>query len=180
MDKRLILAEYGKQLWTRDLARTIRKVVVELMDSMSGGDVLVLDAKGVDVFDFSFANELFGKTVMSLGGEYSGRFVVVENLTEYTKENLIKAMESMGLVIVERQGRNLELLGKVNATDRSTFEAVVAAKGVVTSAGLKDKLGLNLNAMNERLAKLVGLGLVRREKVASSAGREQYEYRVMG
>ncbi len=179
MEQRLVLFEYGKHLWTRDLARTIRRKVVELMEDMPAGHVLVLDAKGVEVFDFSFANELFGKTVMSLGGEYAGRFAIVENLTEYARENLVKALESMNLVMVERRGRKFDLLGKVNAVDRSTFEAVVAAKDAVTSASLKDKLGLNLNAMNERLGKLVTLGLVRREKVASPAGREQYEYRVM-
>jgi predicted transcriptional regulator len=34
--------------------------------------------------------------------------------------------------------------------------------------------------MNERLAKLSNLGIVRREKSSSASGREQYVYMVMG
>jgi hypothetical protein len=135
--------------------------------------------KGVEVFDFSFANEFFGKLLMALPQDYPGRFIVIEHLTEYTRENLAKALESTGLVAIERKGKKLEILGKAHPVDQSTFEAIVQAKGPMTAFELKEKLGVNLNAMNERLTKLTSMGLIRRGKGVSAAGREQYEYRVL-
>lgn len=142
------------------------------------GDALVMDLAGVEAFDFSFAEELFGKTLRTLGAEYPGRFVIVENLTEYTRENLSKALESMNLAMIERIDGKLELLGKVHPADRETFEALITGDAA-SAAGLSSKLDVNLTAMNERLSKLTGLGLVRREKGSSASGREQYVYRVL-
>ncbi|MGA2269610.1 MAG: DUF4325 domain-containing protein [Bryobacteraceae bacterium] len=179
MEQTFALGEYGKHLWTRDLARKIRVRVVEGLAELAPGDVLVIDAQGVEVFDFSFANELFGKLLLELPKDHSGRFVIVEHLTAYTRENLAKALESLGLVIIERKGKKLEMLGKAHTVDQQTFNVIAQAKESITAAELKEKLGINLNAMNERLTKLTGLGLVRREKTVSGAGREQYEYRVL-
>ena len=144
MDKRLDLVKHGKQLWTRDLAVTIRGDLEKLLEQSQAGDAVIIDAKDVDVFDYSFANELFGKTILRLAKEHPERFLVVENLNVYTREN-----------------------------------AIVSAKDPVTANDLKDKLGINLNAMNERLSKLSGFALIRRNTGVSSAGREQYRYSVL-
>lgn len=179
MEKTFPLGKEGKHLWTREHGRAIRQKVEAILEALVPGDVLVIDGKGVEVFDFSFANEFFGKLAMGIMKDYVGRFLLVENLSDYARENLIKALESLGLAIIERKGRKLEILGKVHPTDQQTFTALAQAKGPVTAAELKDKLGLNLNAMNERLTKLTGLGLVRRDRGISGAGREQYEYRLL-
>jgi predicted transcriptional regulator len=174
------LVQYGKQLWTRERAKEIRSNMAALLDKTVPGDIMVVDAEGVEVFDFSFANELFGKTLLTLSHEYPGRFLIVEHLAEYARENLGKALESMGLVIIERHGgRRHRLLGKVHGVDEATFAAIARKKGPVTASELKDELGVNLTAVNERLTKLTSLGLVRREKGTSAAGREQYEYRAL-
>jgi len=179
MEKKLPLNKHGKQLWTRELARQIRVSVEETLEELQPGDTCVIDAKGVEVFDYSFANELFGKTILSLPHEYPERFLIVENLTKYTSENLSKALESMGLMMIERQKGTLRLIGKVHPTDQETFSAIVRTKRPVTAVELKDKLGVNLNAMNERLTKLAGLALIRRQRSVSQAGREQYAYSVL-
>ena len=180
MERRFNLAQCGKQLWTREKAREVRRALTPLLEKLGAGDVLVIDTKAVEVFDYSFANEFFGKIVLLLPNEYPGRFVVVENLSKYTRENLHKAFEGMGLTMIERQRGILGLIGKVHPADEQTFEAIARSKTPVTAVELKDKLKVNLNAMNERLAKLVSLALVRRERGTSPAGREQYEYRVLG
>ena len=179
METRFALVKYGKHLWTRELARRVRTSVNEQLDDLGPGSTLALDLKGVEVFDFSFANELFGKTVLAMPNEYPGRFLLVENLTEYTRENLSKALESLGLVMVERHRGELSLIGKYHPADEETFAAVVASKNPISAGALSKQLGVNLTAMNERLSKLASLALVRREKAASTAGREQYEYRVL-
>jgi len=149
-----------------------------VLENLDVGDVLVIDSAGVDVFDFSFADELFGKTLLTFGTQYPGRFLIVENLTACATENLTKALESQNLMMIERRNGKLGLLGKVHPADQETFAEVVGVGGV-SAAGLSKKLKVNPTAMNERLAKLTNLGLVRREKGSSASGREQYVYRVM-
>jgi len=178
MEKRVELAHHGPQLWTRELAAKIRTKVDGFLGEMKSGDVLVIDAKGVDVFDFSFANELFGKIILSLARGYPGVFLVVESLTQYTRLNLEKALESIGLALIYRKGRKLELLGKVHTADHETFAALLRAGKPVPASQLKDELGLNQTAINERLSKLADLAIVRRETGTSAAGREQYLYSV--
>lgn len=176
MERVLRLGEHAKHLWTRDLGRAWRTRLEAMLDELSTGDMAVIDAHGVEVFDYSFANELFGRALMSLPGTYPGRFLIVENLTEYTRENLEKALESLGLAMIERERGELRLLGKVHPVDQETFAAIVRAKEPVTAAALRDQLGINLTAVNERLSKLTDLRFVRRDKGISPAGREQYVY----
>jgi hypothetical protein len=172
------LREHGKHLWTRELAQKVRAQLQEMLHELNVGDIVVIDVQGVEVFDFSFANEFFAKTLLSLPVEFPGKFLVVEHLTTYTRENLAKTLESLGLAMVERKGRKLLLVGKVHPADQETFDAIVLAKEPVTAVTLADRLGVNLTAMNERLNKLTKLGIVRREKGTSPAGREQYLYLV--
>jgi hypothetical protein len=178
MEAKLQLVDFGTQLWTRELAREVRGRIASLLDDLEEGDALIIDAKGVEVFDYSFANELFGKTILSLPNEYPGRFFLVENLTTYTHENLGKALESLSLMMIERKGKKMQLIGKVHPADLESFSAIIQSKGPVTATVLKDKLGIALTAMNERLSKLTNMGVVRRERGVSAAGREQYQYAV--
>jgi predicted transcriptional regulator len=178
MEKTFPLGERGQHLWTRELAREIRGDLERALGELKPGSALVIDLKGVEVFDYSFANEFFGKSILRLSDEYPGCFLLVEHVTAYARENLVKALESLGLAMIERKGGKLQLLGKVHSADQATFQAIERAKGPVTAAVLTSRLNVNLTAMNERLAKLSKLGLVRRERGTSSAGREQYEYSV--
>lgn len=172
--------DYGDRLWTRDRAREVRNDLVVHLDGTSVGDYVIIDCRGVEVFDISFANEFFGRTILDLPKNYRGRFIVVENLGEYARENLEKAIESLGLVIIERRGGKLDLIGKVHPTDKVTFKAIATSKEPVTSSELKERLNINLTAMNERLKKLTELGIIRRDTGVSLAGREQFEYTVLG
>jgi hypothetical protein len=176
MVKRFPLVAHGPRLWTRELARRVRADLYRELETLRSGDCLVVDMEGVETFDYSFANELFGRTLLGLTKEFPGTFFIVENLTEYTRENLENALSCIGLMIIEKAGGTLRLLGKVHPADEETFDAIIRAHGPVTASGLKEQLGVGLTAMNERLSKLLGLGLLRRERIASAAGREQYRY----
>lgn len=176
MELRLPLKKYGPHLWTRELASKVLVEVENLLGQAGPGDTVVVDAKGVEVFDYSFANELFGKAIGRLRSDHSGRFLIVEHLTTYTRENLDKALETLGLLMIERQQAKLCLIGKVHPVDEETFKVLTRVKGAVTAAKLGQKLGARLTAVNERLSKLSSAGVVRRERAVSEAGREQYEY----
>lgn len=176
MEKRFPLAAHGKTLWTRDKARPIREQLEAELARRKHGDTMVIDMKGVEAFDFSFANEFFGKLVLSLPRVYPQRFVIVEGLTAYTRENLISALESLDLAMIERIKKKLVLIGKVHPADTTTFEAIAKSRSPLTAAALSQTLSLNVTAINERLTKLTNRGLLRRERGLSDAGREQYEY----
>jgi hypothetical protein len=179
MQKRFPMAPHGPRLWTRDAARPIRHQLEDLLEAAQPGDVIVVDMKGIEAFDYSFANEFFGKTLLALPRTYPGRFVIIEGLNAYTRENLLAALLTLNLAVIEKRGRQLELLGKVHPADLQTFFAIANARAAVTAAELRDQLNINLTAVNERLAKLTNLGLVRRRAGSSPAGREQYEYSVL-
>jgi predicted transcriptional regulator len=180
METKFALKKFGTQLWTREKARPIRSHLVDALEHLRTGDVLAIDASGVDVFDFSFAAELFGKTLSRLGVDYPGRFVIAEGLTETARENLTQALEASNLVMIERIGDALQLIGKVHPFDRETFTGILGAGEAVSAAALGKKLDVTPTAMNERLSKLSNLGVIRREKSSSASGREQYIYKVMG
>jgi hypothetical protein len=146
---------------------------------MRVGDVLVVDAANVDAFDFSFAAELFSKTLSTLAAEFPGRFVVVENPNECTGENLAEALGSSNIAMILLRDGEVSLLGKVHPADQQTFTEIIQANAAISAGTLSRKLGVNLTAMNERLSKLTSLGVVRRERASSTAGREQYVYRSM-
>jgi hypothetical protein len=179
MERRFKLSSLGNQLWSRDKGRQTRSQVRSELEGLGVGDVLVVDAKGIEAFDFSFADELFAKTARILATEHPGRFLVIENLNECTAENLEKALESSNLAMIKRDKGKLQLVGKVHPADEETFDHIVRAGEAVSAASLGNKLNLNLTAMNERLSKLTNLGIVRREKGSSASGREQYVYRVL-
>ena len=176
MNSKIQLANYGTQLWTRAKAREIKSYVDNELEKLQIGGTLIIDIKDVEVFDYSFANELFGKSQLNIATEYPGRFIVLENLNSHTRENLVKGLEELNLMAIERKAGKLVLIGKIHPADQATFDAIVQTKEPITSAQLKEVLKVNVNAMNERLNKLTSLGVIRREKTISAAGREQFVY----
>jgi response regulator of citrate/malate metabolism len=178
MEKKISLHQLSgsKQLWTREKARELRQEIDKALASSGPGDAVVLDIEGIEVFDYSFANELFGKTILSLTHEYKSRFFIVESLSNYTRENLDKALESLNMIMIERKQGNLTLIGKVHPADNQTFDLIKNSTKPVTATELKDKLHINLTAVNERLSKLVQFGVVMRETGISGAGRQHYVY----
>jgi len=176
MESRMSLAKYDTQLWTRLMANEPRKELNDLLTEIGPGEVVVVDLKGVETFDFSFANEFFGKTALSLSKEHPERFLVVENLTEYTRENLNETLEGLKTAMIERRGGELAILGKIHPAYLETFSLITTSGGAITAGEVSEKMQINITAANERLTKLVGMGLIRREKGTSETGRELFRY----
>lgn len=164
-------------LWTRSKGTEIRQKLLGFINSSRPGDTIIIDLQGIEVFDISFASELFGRTILSMPMQFPDRYIVVTNLSEFTRENLVASLEKIQLAIVEyKPSGELELLGKYHQVDQETFAVINTLSEPVTAVDLKDRLGIKLQAMNERLNKLVDLRVVRREKSVSAVGREQYIY----
>ena len=179
MEKRINLKKIAgtTRIWIRPLGEELQaKYVDKELKTLAPGDALIIDAKDVEVFDGSFANAFFSKTVLDMANHYPNRFFIVENLNEYTRHNLWKDLKDFSLIMIERENSQLKLLGKIHPADSQTFDLIKHASKPLTAIELKDKLNINLTAVNERLSKLTEYGVVRRDTGISEAGRQQYIY----
>ncbi len=169
------------RLWGRDRGREVRAEIERLLDRLGPGEALAVDLKAVEVMDFSFANEVFGKLYGRIGSEYPGRVLLLTGLAdEFVKENLAAALAALNLMAVAyKSPRRWELLGKFADTDRETLEALQRLK-VATAPQLAEALGIQLTAVNQRLKKLSDTGLIARTRVSAPTGGGQYVYRWPG
>ncbi len=168
------LAEYGRQLWTRERAREIRGELEALLQAVESGTVVVLDCTDVEVFDYSFAAELFGVTLLKLPIEYPDRYLIIAGLTPYTRENLHAALEAGGVMALERKSSKVELLGKFSPSDEETLATLRKSRQSLSAADVARKLNIKLTASNERLVKLARAGLVRRERALEGRAQQLY------
>jgi hypothetical protein len=166
------------ELWTRQKAAEIRSDALDLTSDFAEGDVLVLDASNVEVFDFSFAAELFGELAKQFQIR-DGQFFVVDEMDDYNQGNLQQALSSIGRTVVMRNEGRPWLLGAAADVDKETFAAVASADPSITAHEIQQRLGIALNATNERLKKLLALNLIRRVEQRSPAGRKQFAYRTL-
>ena len=176
MEKPFKLNRFGPRLWGRDRAEMVRRLLEKQLANLDVGDTIVVGLEGVEVFDLSFASEMFGQAIRDMPFRHAGRFLLVEGLTEYTQLNLQKCLEDMELVVPSRSRRVYDLLGKHHPSDLTTYRAIHAQEGKMTAAELSGRLAIKLTAANQRLAKFLKLGLARRESALSESGREHYVY----
>jgi hypothetical protein len=170
------LAEKGKQLWGHSLGREVRLEIESELENLARGGVFKIQLKGIEVMDFSFSNEVFGKIYSTIGTIYPERAIVLANLTEYVKINLDAALASLGFMAVTVKGkRDWEVIGKVGDTDIQTLE-VIANKKQVTAPEVAEILNIKLTTCNQRLRKLTENGLILRAKESARTGGEQFIY----
>lgn len=164
-------------LWTRETGVEIRKKLIAFLEKSNKFDVVFVDFEKINAFDFSFANELFGKLFLRLPIDFPENYIAICNLSEYTRENLTNAISNLPIVIIEQVNESkLELLGNVHTVDILTFEKICQSSKPITANELANQMNVKIQTMNERLSKLVDLRVIKRSKSLSQAGREQFEY----
>lgn len=163
--------------WGREEGRKVREQIENALSSVDAGQTLVVDLKPVEVMDFSFSSEVFGKLIGRLGSEYPGRMLVLSTPSPYVKENLGAALDALGLMALAYKGpRSWELIGKWAETDLETLEALQRLNDAAAPQ-LAEALGIQLTTCNQRLRKLVEAGIVARTRAVGKAGGDQYVYR---
>lgn len=161
----------GKRLWTRDKAVGIRLKLERKLREATSGDIIRIDCSDVEVFDISFAAELFVKTLSTVSSNYPGRCIVFGGLTDYTRENLSAALREAGLMAVETDDRTVHLLGKYSPSDEQTLQMLHDERRAYSVRELADALSIKVTAANERLSKLARMAVLRQEPARS--GRTQ-------
>ncbi len=168
----------GKLMVTRGTGRRVREALVEALEDLPTGGVLYVDTRGVELMDYSFADEALGILASRVAaGEYGDRRVVLVEEDRELLENVEASLRQRGLAMVrvDELGGAPGIVGEVPDHLVETLHAIHVA-GSITNADLAAKLGLNHTAMNNRATRLFKLGLIHRRKNTAAPGGRQYSY----
>jgi hypothetical protein len=168
----------GKLMVTRGTGRRVREALVRALEELPSGGVLYVDTRGVELMDYSFADEALGiLTSRVAAGEYGERHVVLVEEDRELLENIEASLRQrdLAMIRVDEPGASPEIVGDVPEHLVETLRAIYDA-GSITNADLAAKLGLNHTACNNRATRLLKLGLIHRRKNTAAPGGRQYSY----
>src|SRR5918998_5007280 len=135
----------GKLMVTRGTGRRVREALGEVLESLPASDVLYVDTRGVELMDYSFADEALGILVSRVAaGEYGDRGVVLVEGNRELLENIEASLRqrSLAMVRVDEPGARPHIVGEVPEHLVETLREIQDA-GSITNAELAAKLGLN-------------------------------------
>jgi hypothetical protein len=169
------LAMENRDLFEAKEAEAAERGVLNAVESLEPGGLLVLDFEGIRVSSEA-ARQLLRRALLRIrGGELNDRFLVVSRLgsSRYNVEVMLQGEE---LVCVERTSApgGARLLGQIETALEQTFEALLA-RPMATASDIQVELGLNsTQSATNRLAVLTKAALARRvmERPLRGGGRE--------
>ncbi|MDN5697446.1 MAG: winged helix-turn-helix domain-containing protein [Rubrobacter sp.] len=170
----------GRLMVTRSAGRAVREELAGMLEALPKGGVLYVDTRGVELMDYSFADEALGILASRLtSGEYGERHLVLVESERDLLENVEASMRQRSLALIRvdspDSGESSAVVGEVPEHLLQTLQAIHEA-GSITNADLAKKLDLNHTACNNRGTKLVKLGLIHRRAHTAAPGGRQYTY----
>jgi Winged helix-turn-helix DNA-binding len=168
----------GKLMVTRSTGRAVREALEGALAELPKGGVLYVDTRGVELMDYSFADEALGILASRVAsGEYGDRHLVLIEGDRDLLENVEASLRqrSLAIIRVEKVGGEPSIVGEVPDHLVETLKAIYDA-GSITNAALAAKLGLNHTACNNRATRLAKLGLIHRKIETAAPGGRQYTY----
>jgi hypothetical protein len=168
----------GKLMVTRSTGRVVREALEETLAALPKGGTLYVDTRGVELMDYSFADEALGILASrSASGEYGDRHLVLVEEDRDLLENVEASLRqrSLAMIRVDEVGAEPGIVGEVPEHLVATLQAIYDA-GSITNAALAAKLGLNHTACNNRATRLAKLGLIHRRIETAAPGGRQYTY----
>ena len=168
----------GKLMVTRGTGRAVREALEAALWELPKGGILYVDTRGVELMDYSFADEALGILASrSASGEYEGRHLVLVEEDRDLLENVEASLRqrSLAMIRVDEIGAEPGIVGSVPDHLVETLQAIYDA-GSITNAALATRLGLNHTACNNRATRLAKLGLIHRRIETAAPGGRQYTY----
>ncbi len=195
------LGEFGPYLAMRPLGRQVQESLDGSLRDLAPGGVLALDFDGVEMMDYSFADEAIGTIFSRMSTkEYPDRYMVLlvknDAIAQALLENVEVALaqrEAAAIVVpVDDLGElrrtladpyadgeariNWRVIGKLPDHLIETLDAVMK-RGTATVRDVVDALSLeSVTACNNRIARLHQLRLVRRKAAIVPEGGRLYCY----
>jgi hypothetical protein len=171
--------DFGSKLMvTRRTGRAVREALEEALEELPKGGILYVDTRGVELMDYSFADEALGiLTSRFASGEYGDRHLVLVEEDRDLLENVEASLRqrSLAMIRVDEIGAEPGIVGTVPDHLVETLQAIYDA-GSITNAALAARLGLNHTACNNRATRLAKLGLIHRRTETAAPGGRQYTY----
>ena len=91
----------GKLMVTRGTGRRVREALAEVLEGLPVGGMLYVDTRGVELMDYSFADEAMGVLVSRVAsGEYGDRRVVLVEEDRALLENVEASLRQRSLAMV--------------------------------------------------------------------------------
>ncbi len=198
------LGAWGKHLAMRPQGRRVQQEIDTLLRQLPPNSVLVVDFAGVEMMDYSFADEALGAIFSRMSArEYPDRYIVLASgegeLDEALLENVEVALRqrdvaalvlpkdhiseagntissALPIVLRAEAAEDWRVAGTLPQHLVDTLRAVME-KQQVTVRELADELKIDSpTACNNRIARLHQLRLVRREAAIVPEGGRQYFY----
>lgn len=196
------LGEFGKHLAMRPHGRKVQEALDAALRKLPPGGVLVVDFSGVEMMDYSFADEALGTLYSRMSArEYPDRYLVLavgdDEMSEALMENIEVALSrrevaALVLPVTENVAEVLptddasrdgaaarppwRIVGKLPDHLIDTLRAVME-KDQATVRDLVEALGLDsATACNNRISRLYQMHLVRRTTAIVPEGGRQYCY----
>jgi len=167
--KRLFFSESGIKL----REKILRKIYAEKIY-----DIVVLNFKGIEVVDVSFAREGFVKLIAILGSDEIHPQLLFLNIDDYVKQNLnlsLKEHKKFALTVDEK--KNWELIGKFTEQIQETVSVLVKLKET-TAKRLAQELKIGLTTCNNRLLSLYEMCVITRKQVIQKSGGIEFIYKL--
>lgn len=151
-------------LVTRPTGAAVRRCLERELAELTEGDVAVLDFSQIGMMDFSCADEVVAKLLLTLAERESNPgFVVFHGITDAHLEAIEDVLHHHGLaLVVHFADGGARLVGSVSDDERSVWE-LVAARGALAVADVALAVGRELDEMARVLDSLRRRRLLRHD-----------------
>src|SRR4051812_9598654 len=168
----------SKLMVTRRTGRAVREALEGALGELPKGGILYVDTRGVELMDYSFADEALGILASRFAsGEYGGRHLVLVEEDRDLLENVEASLRqrSLAMIRVDEIGAEPGIVGKVPEHLVETLQAIYDAASIPT-APLATRRGLTHTACTTRATRPAKLGLIHRRTETAAPGGRQYTY----
>lgn len=176
-----------KWLISRDFGRLFLPVLQEKLESMPSTGTLHLDFSDIDLLEWSFADEAIAVLCVKLSsGEFPGRYLILEGLSDTSTENLAIAIRTRperenkplrNLVVPVVKNGKIIPVGKLEEHLKPVWD-YLAKNHQITARELSAALEMEINTASTKLKTLYDLRLLKREESRTDTGKQYFYHKI--
>jgi len=122
MLRQTLSASLYSNLVTRPTGAAVRTQIETLLADTTGRALTVIDFSHVSMIDFSCADEIIAKLLMSHGAQARESYFVFRGMTEDHWDAIETVLERHGLALVVERDDGLELVGVLTKIERRAWD----------------------------------------------------------